>query len=166
MVTARMRNQRLPNRSLCSDGSAGRAARKKDSSDQQTHKSCTIRDVWAEKCKETSHKPASAPRGRPTLCEVSSPSERSFCNHRFVVDSGKPCVVATFLLPMPFVRRQGPFPTQNAYKHLGFESNVAVFHGMCHESVLCVDVKCAKTCCFITHFMAGACSIKRSPKQT
>ena len=31
---------------------------------------------------------------------------------------------------------------------------MAVWHGMCRESVLFVDVKCAETCCFIQHFMA------------
>ena len=31
---------------------------------------------------------------------------------------------------------------------------MAVLHGMCRESVLCVDVKFAKTGCFITHFMS------------
>ena len=31
---------------------------------------------------------------------------------------------------------------------------MAVLHGMCHELVLCVDVICVKTCCFVTNFMA------------
>ena len=30
---------------------------------------------------------------------------------------------------------------------------MAVLHGMCHESVLCVGVKCAKPCYFITLFI-------------
>ena len=41
--------------------------------------------------------------------------------------------------------RKGPFRTQNAYKHSGFDSNVAVLHGTCRESVLCVCVKFEKT---------------------
>ena len=41
-----------------------------------------------------------------------------------------------------------------AQKHLRFESNVAVLHGMCHESVLCIGVQCAETCCLITIFTA------------
>ena len=49
------------------------------------------------------HKPASAPRGRPMLRDATSPSERSLCNHRFVVDCGKPSVVAIFLAPKPRV---------------------------------------------------------------
>ena len=71
-------------------------------------------------------------------------------NHRIVVDCGKPSVVAIFLLPMPAVAiffdgerfrcRQDHPGSEHTYKHLGFESNVAVLHGMCHESVLCVGV--------------------------
>ena len=44
---------------------------------------------------------------------------------------------------------------ENAHTHLGFEPNVAVLHGMRRESVLCVDVKCANICCFITYFYSG-----------
>ena len=33
---------------------------------------------------------------------------------------------------------------ENAFKNLGFESNMAVLHGMCRESVLCVGVECAR----------------------
>ena len=38
--------------------------------------------------RKTRHKRASGPRGRPTLCDTISPSERSLCKHRFVVNSG------------------------------------------------------------------------------
>ena len=33
------------------------------------------------------------------------------------------------------------FNGANTYKHMGFESDVAVLHGMCRESVLYFDVK-------------------------
>ena len=67
-----------------------------------------------------------------------------------------------FLLPMPAVaivsmaKRSCADRTILVAKILtthtlrGFESTVAVLHGMCHESVLCVDVQCGKTCSFIT----------------
>ena len=53
--------------------------------------------------KDMIHKPASAPRGRPMLRDAMSPSERSLCNHRFVVECGTPSVVAMFLAPKPRV---------------------------------------------------------------
>ena len=57
---------------------------------------------------------------------------------------------------------------EKAHTHLGFEPNVAVLHGMRRESVLCVDVKCANICCFITYFYSGEgdFSSKSAKKQT
>ena len=53
---------------------------------------------------------------------------------------------------------------ENAHQHLGFESYVAVFHGMCLESVLCVDMQCGKTCCFITKFLVESTSHQKGCK--
>ena len=46
-----------------------------------------------------------------------------------------------------FLCRQDHLVSENTYKHLGFDPNVALLHGMCRESVLCVDVKCS-----VVHF--------------
>ena len=53
--------------------------------------------------RETRHKPASTPRGRPMLRDALSPSERSLRSQRFVVASGTPNAAAIFLLPNPRV---------------------------------------------------------------
>ena len=76
-----------------------------------------------------------------------SPSERSLCNHRFVVDCGRPRRVTIFLsccprLGLPFFRWRTvrlqitPECTQNVCKHLGSETNDDVVPGC---GVFCVD---------------------------
>ena len=91
--------------------------------------------------KITRHEQASA-RGCPTLCDTISPSERSRCNHRFVVDCGRPSVVAIFLGchfsdGEEFLCRSH----HNARKMLvntGFETSDAVVDGF---GVSCVGVR-------------------------
>ena len=63
---------------------------------------------------KTRHKPASWPRGRQTLCDTISPSERSLCNHRFVVDSGTPSASVIFWLPMPWAAIFSPAKSSSA----------------------------------------------------
>ena len=80
-------------------------------------------------------------------------SERSPCSHRFAVLRDTPTVSAIFLLPTPavvfffygkeFLCGQDHPGSENTYRHLCCGANLAVLQGMCRESVLCVDVKCA-----------------------
>ena len=63
-----------------------------------------------------------------------------------------------------FLCRQDHAGSGNADKHLGFESNVAVLHGMCRESVLHVNVKCAKIRCFVTYLKARCIFHQKGPK--
>ena len=81
--------------------------------------------------------------------------------HRFVVDCGKTSVLAISLLPMPKSScAERTILVAKILANTRVESNVAVLRGMCHDSVLCVGVKCAKTCYFITPFMAVTYFIK------
>ena len=91
---------------------------------------------------------------RPILRDATSPSERSLCNHRFVVDSGTPSASAIFLLPRPWAAlfsmaksssaERTILAVKNACTHMGFKTNAAVLHNMCRASVLCVDLQCKK----------------------
>ena len=85
--------------------------------------------------------------------------------HRFVVDCGKTSVLAISLLPMPKSScAERTILVAKIPANTRVESNVAVLRGMCHESVLCVGVECAKTCYFITPFMAGTSFHQMEPK--
>ena len=98
------------------------------------------------------HKPASAPRGRSTLCDTISPSERSHCNHCFVVDSGTPSATVIFLLPMPAPAIFSMAKSSSAERtmmHAKIPVNTWDLRQVrlwcmdwCHESVMCVDVQC------------------------
>ena len=92
------------NRNPSVDERCGRNALPFTAMDQQTRGTHdTPRDVSRNMQKDMTHKPISAPRGRPMLRDAMSPSESSLCNHRFVVDCGKPSVVAIFLATKPRV---------------------------------------------------------------
>ena len=71
--------------------------------DQQTGGTHDISSDVGQITRETRHTPASAPRGRSMLCDATSPSDRSPCNHRFVVDCGTPSATAIFLALKPRV---------------------------------------------------------------
>ena len=54
---------------------------------------------------------------------------------------------------------------ENSCKHLGCETKDAVVQGFwCHESVMCIDVQCGNTCCFVTNFTAEGIVHKKGPK--
>ena len=52
--------------------------------------------------------------------------------------------VAIFFDGKEFLCGQDHPGSENTYKHLCFESNVAVLYGRCRESVMCVGVQCVK----------------------
>ncbi len=103
--------------------------------------SCTDRDMGTKRM-YTRHNPASAPRDRPTLRGTISLAERSICNYRVVVESGKPSVVATCWVAMFWAVIRSKAKSSSAErtilavgmcKHWCFESDEAAWV-WCHES--------------------------------
>ena len=103
------------------------------------------------------------------------PSQRSLCNHRFVVDCGKPSVVAIFLLPMPavaiFSMAKSSYADRTILAAKRFTSTcVSEYIWLWYMDVLslawvlCIDVKFAKTWCFITHFLTEWIFHQKGPK--
>ena len=86
-------------------------------------------------------------------------------NHRFVVDCGKPSVVAIFLLHMPAVAIFSTAKSSCADRTIlvaKIPTSTLDLSQMwlwcidwCQESVMCVGVQCAKTCCFDHIFNGG-----------
>ena len=73
--------------------------------------------------------------------------ERSFCNHRFVVDSGTPCASVIFLLPRSwtvcFVGEEflcGAHQNARKMQHMCFDTHEAVVHGFGVVSQCCASV--------------------------
>ena len=127
MATARVRNQRLPNRSTCSDGWAPREAEKRTRRTRRRRGAATLEQLASvcprnlrnaqvkqlavsimdtargTKTKSSRHKRKQDTNQPPhhVVAQRWAPSERSLCSHSFVVDCGRPSVVAILLMPMP-----------------------------------------------------------------
>ena len=101
------------------------------------------------------HKPPSAPRGRPMLRDAMSPSERSVCNHRFVVDCGKISVIAIFLAPKPRVAMRS-MAKRSFVRRLENTCDLRevwlVVYGYIIKSVMCVSVQRVKNLLFVIKF--------------
>ena len=124
--------------------------------------------------RKTRHTPASAPRGRPTLCDTISPSERSLCKHRFVVDCGKPSVVAIFLLPVPAVAIFSMAKSSCADRTILAVKMLTNSWDLCQMWLWCVDVlslawvscRCemCKTLLFYSNFHSRRYFHQKEPK--
>ncbi len=128
----------------------------------------TDRDMGTKRM-DTRHNPASAPRDRPTLRGTISLAERSICNYRVVVESGKPSVVATCWVAMFWAVIRSKAKSSSAErtilavgmcKHWCFESDEAAWV-WCHESARRCE-KC-KICGVLTYLLDGKHNLKKKP---